>query len=90
MVDGGGQIVVPSKELREVQNQERFPRQAGPGGGKTQLGAAAATDALHARGGVAKTVTSHAIVGKSFAELIDHDEEDAHGITTAILTKQTV
>lgn len=39
-------------------------------------------------GGVWKIVTSHSIVGKPFAELIDHDEEDAQGITKAILRKR--
>lgn len=39
------------------------------------------------KGRKVKIVTSHSIVGKSFTELIDHDEEDAQGITKAILTK---
>lgn len=59
------------------------------GEGKAQLGVATATGALRARGWVSKIVTFHAIVGKSFAELIDHDEEDAQGITKATLTKTT-
>lgn len=57
-------------------------------GGKARLGVAAVTGALHARGWVSKTVTFHAIVGKPLAELIDHDEEDAQGVTEATLTKQ--
>lgn len=34
-----------------------------------------------------RRVTSHSIVGKSFTELIDHDEEDAQGVTEAALMK---
>lgn len=34
-----------------------------------------------------KIITSHSIVGKSFTELIDHDEEDAQGITKTTLIK---
>jgi len=30
------------------------------------------------------TLTSHAIVGEPLAELVDHDEEDADGISTTL------
>lgn len=38
-------------------------------------------------GGRVRIVTSHSIVGKSLTELIDHDEEDAQGVTKAALVE---
>ena len=37
---------------------------------------------------MSKRVTSHSIVREPFAELIDHDEEDAQGVPEAALTKR--
>lgn len=37
---------------------------------------------------VSDIVTSHSIVGESFTELIDHDEEDAQRIPEAALTNR--
>lgn len=54
MVDGRGEIIIPAKEIPEVQNQE----------------------------------CSHPIVGESFTEFIDHDEEDAQRVTKATLTNR--
>lgn len=88
VVDGSRQIVVPFKELCEVQNQECCPQRAGGGREETQLGVSAYVLLFTQGGGVSKIVTSHSIVGKSFAELIDHDEKDAQGITKATLTKR--
>lgn len=50
MVDGRGQVIVPSDEPSEVQNQECFLQTARGVGGETQLGAVV-TEALHSRGG---------------------------------------
>lgn len=50
MVDGRGQIIVPSDEKCEVQNQECFPQRAGAGRGDTKLGGAAVTHAAHGQG----------------------------------------
>ena len=47
MVDGRGQIIVPSDEPSEVQNQERFLQRAGDGArGETKSGAVV-SQALH-------------------------------------------
>lgn len=35
-------------------------------------------------------LTSHPIVGESFTEFIDHDEEDAQGVAKAALTKRKI
>ena len=37
---------------------------------------------------MSRRVTSHSIVRESFAELIDHNEEDAQGVTEAALPKR--
>lgn len=57
-------------------------------GRETQLEVAVVTGPLHAKGGMSKIFTFHAIVGKSFTELIDHNEEDAQGIPKDTLTKR--
>lgn len=55
---------------------------------ETALGLAVVAPALPRRGEVAKAVTSHPIVGKSFTELIDHDEQDAQRVTEATLAER--
>lgn len=86
MVDGRGQIIVPSKEPAEVQNQECFLQRA-RGGGKGDKVRSCGNSGSSLKGRRVKIITSHSIVGESFTELIDHDEEDAQGIAKAILTK---
>lgn len=88
MVDCSGQIVIPTNEPCEVQNQECFPQWAGGGGGKHSYEWLWYLALFTQRGGMSKIFTFHAIIGKSFTELIDHDEEDAQGIPKATLTKR--
>lgn len=84
MVDGCGQVVVPADEVPEVQDQQRCRQRVGRGAGLAQVAAISAS--LERAKWV--TVTSHPIVGEPLTELIDHDEEDAQGVTKATLVER--
>lgn len=88
MVDGRGQVVIPANEIREVQNQDCFLQRAGRRGGGNRVRTGYHYSCPSPKDKKWLRVTSHSIVGESFTELVDHDEEDAQGVTKATLAKR--
>lgn len=76
----------PRKFLK-YRTRRAFHRRGEWGEGReTELGLAEATGrVLLQKGEASRKLTSHPIVGESFTEFIDHDEEDAQWVAKATL-----